>query len=72
MEPEKAKAELKKIIDEAIDGDSLVESTLEPREYYVYTWVWQITTEQLDKIRTKATVDAISVDGGKIMLTCKI
>lgn len=67
------KAELKKITDEAIGANStFVEATLEPREYYIYTEVWQITTEQLDQIRRKVNITSISVDGGKIMLTAKI
>lgn len=73
MEPEKAKEELKRITDEAIGITStFVEATLEPREYYVYTEVWYITTEQLDQIRKKAAITAISVDGGRIMLTAKL
>ena len=51
---------------------SFVEATLERGEYYIYTEVWYITTEQLDKIRSKVTITSLSVDGGRIMLTAKI
>ena len=73
MKPETAKEKLKQITDEAIGvGSSFVEATLEPREFYIYTEVWQLTTEQLDKIRSKVTITSLSVDGGRIMLTAKI
>ena len=73
MKPETAKEELKQITDEAIGaGSSFVEATLEPREFYIYTEVWQLTTEQLDKIRNKVTITTLSVDGGNIMLTARI
>lgn len=73
MEPETVKEELKRITDEAIGvGSSFVEATLEPREFYIYTEVWQLTTEQLDKIRSKVTITTLSVDGGSIMLTARI
>ena len=71
MEPKTAK--LKRIVDAAIEGgDSFVEPTLEPREYYIYTEMWQLSTEQLDKIRSEINIIAISVDGGSIMLTAKL
>ena len=73
MKPETAKEELKRITDEAIVvGNSFVEAALEPREFYIYTEVWQLTTEQLDKIRSKVTITTLSVDGGSIMLTARI
>ena len=73
MKPEEAKAELKRITDEAIGvGSSFVEATLEPREFYIYTEVWQLTTEQLDKIREKVAISSITIDGGRIMLTAQI
>ena len=73
MDTKEAKAELKRIADEAIGvGSSFVEATLEPREFYIYTEVWQLTTEQLDKIRSKVTITTLSVDGGSIMLTARI
>lgn len=73
MKPETAKAELKRITDEAIGiSSSFVEATLDPREYYIYTEVWQLTAEQLDKIRSEVTITSITVDGGRIMLTAKI
>lgn len=73
MRKEEAKRELKRITDEALQIDSsFVEETLEPREYYIYTEVWQLTTEQLDQIRDKVTITSITIDGGRIMLTAKI
>ena len=73
MNTKEAKAELKRIADEAIGvGSSFVEATLEPKEFYIYTEVWQLTTEQLDKIRSKVTMTTLSVDGGSIMLTARI
>lgn len=73
MKPEEAKAELKRITDEAIGvGSSFVEATLEPKVFYIYTEVWELTTEQLDKIRSKVTITSLYVDGGRIMLTARI
>lgn len=73
MKPQEAKEDLKRITDEAIGvGTSFVEATLEPREFYIYTEVWQLTTEQLDKMRSKVTITSLSVDGGSIMLTARI
>lgn len=73
MKPETAKAELKSLTDKALGiGSTFVEATLEPGEYYIYTEVWFMTTEQLDAIREKVTITSISVDGGSIMLTAKI
>lgn len=64
--------ELKNIVDEALGtGNSLIEKSLEPKEYYIYTPVWSISTEQLDKIRSRVAVTDISVDGGRILLTAK-
>ena len=66
MKPEAAKAELKRITDEATGvGSSFVEATLQPREFYIYT-------EQLDKIREKVAISSITIDGGRIMLTAQI
>lgn len=73
MKSEEAKAELKRITDEVIGvGSSFVEATLEPKVFYIYTEVWELTTEQLDKIRSKVTITSLYVDGGRIMLTAKI
>ena len=73
MNTKEAKAELKRIADESIGvGSSFVEATSEPKEFYIYTEVWQLTTEQLDKIRSKVTITTLSVDGGSIMLTARI
>lgn len=73
MRSEEAKAELKRITDEVIGvGSSFVEATLEPKVFYIYTEVWELTTEQLDKIRSKVTITSLYVDGGRIMLTAKI
>ena len=65
--------ELKRIVDEALGtGKTIIEKSLEPKEYYIYTPVWSISTEQLDKIRDKVAVTEITVDGGRILLTAKI
>jgi len=73
MTKETAKEELKRLTDEAIGMTSTyVEATLEPREYYIYTEVWQLTTEQLDQIRSKVTITDITVDGGSILLKARI
>ena len=73
MKPEAAKAELKRITDEATGvGSSFVEATLQPKEFYIYTELWYITTEQLDKIREKVAISSITIDGGRIMLTAQI
>lgn len=73
MRPEEAKEELKRITDEALQiGNSFVEATLYAREFYIYTEVWQLSTEQLDQIRSKVNITSIAVDGGRIMLTAKI
>lgn len=71
MEPKTVK--IKRIVDDVTGGTdkTFVEPTLEPREYYIYTECWTITTEQLDKIREKIDITAITVDGGSIMLTAK-
>lgn len=64
---------LKEITDKAIGQSStIVEATLEPNEYYIYTNVWFIPTDQLDKIREQVKITEISVDGGRIMLTAKV
>ena len=73
MDTKEAKAELKRIADEAIGvGSSFVEATSEPKEFYIYTEVWQLTTEQLDKIRSTDNITTLAVDGGSIMLTARI
>lgn len=73
MEQNTAKAELKRITDEAILGsNSHVEATLEPGEFYIYTEVWAISMRELDKIRSKVTISNMFVDGGRIMLVAKI
>ena len=72
MNPETAKAELKRITDEAIGVGGYVEATNDLREYYIYTECWTLSIEQLDKIRSKVTITSLSVDGGRIMLTAKI
>lgn len=64
------KTHLKQIVDAAIGlGTTTVEETLEPRKYYIYTNVWTITAEQLDKIREQVKVTAITVDGNNLMIT---
>lgn len=68
-----SREEIKKIVDEAIGIDSsFVEATLEKNEYYIYTEVWTMPIESFNQIKSKVKVTAISVDGGKIMLTAKV
>lgn len=73
MKRNTAKTDLKRIIDEVTGvGTSFVETTLDSREFYIYSEVWTITTEKLDQIRKQVNITAISVDGGKLMLTARI
>lgn len=68
-----SREEIKKIVDEAIGIDSsFVEATLEKNEYYIYTEVWTMPIESFNQIKSKVKVTAISVDGGRIMLTAKV
>ena len=68
-----SREEIKKIVDEAIGIDSsFVEATLEKNEYYIYTEVWTMPIESFNQIKSKIKVTAISVDGGRIMLTAKV
>lgn len=68
-----SKEEIKKIVDEAIGIDSsFVEATLEKNEYYIYTEVWTMPIESFNQIKAKIKVTALSVDGGRIMLTAKV
>lgn len=66
------KEELKEIADRVIGTSTIVEATLEPKEFYIYTEVWTLDIEQLEQIRKEVNITAISVDGGSIMLTAKI
>ena len=60
------KDELKRITDEAIGvSSSFVEATLEPREFYIYTEVWFITTEQLKALGEELKM----TDYGQYLLT---
>ena len=66
--------ELKKIAEEALEVSIEfidVETTLYPKEFYIYTGCWTITEEQLNKIRSKVRITEVTVDGGQIMLTVK-
>lgn len=73
MNTETAKAKLKRLTDGAIGiGASHIEASLEPGEYYIYTDTWQLSMEQIDRIRKEVTITTISVDGGSIMLIAKI
>lgn len=70
---ESVKQELKRITDETLNIDcSFVEPTLNRNVYYIYTEVWSMTIEQFDKLRTKIAITAVSVDGGRFMLTVKV
>lgn len=66
------KEELKEIADRVIGTSTIVEATLEPKEFYIYTEVWTLDIEQLEQIRKEVNITAISVDGGSIMLTAKV
>ena len=64
--------DIKRVVDDIVGVPSIVEATLEMNEYYIYTEVWQLTIEQLDRIREQMKISSISVDGGRIMLTAKV
>lgn len=64
--------DIKRVVDDIVGVPSIVEATLERNEYYIYTEVWQLTIEQLDRIRERMKISSISVDGGRIMLTAKV
>ena len=66
------KEELKEIADRVIGTSTIVEATLEPKEFYIYTEVWTLDIEQLEQIRKEVNITAISVDGGSIMITAKV
>ena len=63
---------LKKIVDEALGvGTTRVEESLSGRQWYIYTEVWTITSSQLSTISKEVEVEALSVDGGWIMITAR-
>lgn len=64
--------EAKKIIDEAIGTPCTFDGTPEPNEYHVYTGIWFIETETLDKIRERINVLKISVESESITLLVKL
>lgn len=66
------KEELKKIADSIIGVSTKVEATLDSNEFYIYTEVWTLTIEQLDRIRKEVNITTISVEGYSIMLTAKV
>lgn len=68
---EKAK-EIKKIVTEVIGYNVNVELTIELNEFYVYTPLWQIGADQLERIKEHGvTVLSVFIDGGKIALWVK-
>lgn len=67
-----SKEQITNVISEILNVPILVEATLERNEFYAYADAWFITIEQLDRIREKMNVTAITIDGCRIMLTIKI
>ena len=61
------KEELKEIADRVIGTSTIVEATLEPKEFYIYTEVWTLDIEQLEQIRKDSLPAAVphpfSADG---------
>lgn len=67
-----SKDELKKIIDEALETDSVIDA-IDPPEVAVYTQVWTITSKQMDAIREKGVnVLSIYVEGYHLSLRVKL
>lgn len=65
-----SKEELKTIIDEALDTDSVVEAKRHP-EVAVYTQVWCVDFKQIDEIRAQGVnLTAASAEG--FYLTLKV
>lgn len=64
--------ELKKIIDEALDTDSVIDA-INPPEVAVYTQVWYIDFKQIDEIRAKGVnLLNVSVEGYHLTLKVKL
>jgi len=54
------------------EGRTIIESSLEPREYYIRTSLWQINYNQIEKLKEKGiTPLSISTEGGTITLEVK-
>ena len=54
------------------EGRTIIESSLEPREYYIRTSLWQINYNKIEKLKEKGiTPLSISTEGGTITLEVK-
>lgn len=62
----------KKVIDKAVGASVVLDATLEPGEYYVYTDMWSLSIQQFDEIRQSINVTNISAEGNKITLTIQL
>ena len=66
------KDEVKKIIDEAIETDSVID-VIDAPEAAVYTNVWYIDFKQIDAIRSKGVnLLNVSVEGNRLTLRVKL
>lgn len=66
------KEEVKRIIDEALETDVVVD-VIDAPEAFVYTQVWYITMEQLDTIRAKGVnILTMAVEGYHLTLRIKL
>ena len=67
------RAELKKIIDEALNTDSVIDGTTDAHRVNVYTQVWYINFSQIDEIRSRGVeLTRVSVEGYHLTLTARI
>lgn len=65
-------AELKKIIDEVLETDSVVDA-IDPPEVSIYTQVWYMDFKQIDAIRARGVeLLQISVEGYHLTLRAKL
>lgn len=67
---EKDVAQLQILLDKVVgEANPYVEITLQKGVYKLYTEVWLMTAEQLDRIREEVNVIELMVDGGSLLLT---
>lgn len=67
---EKDVAQLQILLDKVVgEATPYVETTLQRGVYKLYTEVWLMTAEQLDRIREEVNVIELMVDGGSLLLT---
>lgn len=67
---EKDVAQLQILLDKVVgEANPYVETTLQRGVYKLYTEVWLMTAEQLDRIREEVNVIELMVDGGSLLLT---